>query len=92
MKSAGISGSKQKEIIKSIKRDGFCIEKLGGYESAMVTAGGVSLSEINLKTMESKRYPGLFFIGEVLDIDGDTGGYNLQFAFSSGHLAAQQIV
>lgn len=54
----------------------------------MVTAGGVALSEIDLKTMRSKKYPNLFFAGEVLDVDGDTGGYNLQFDFSSGFLAA----
>jgi predicted flavoprotein YhiN len=75
--------------IRLIVRDEFRIQKLGGYEAAMVTAGGVSLSEINLKSMESTRYPNLFFAGEVLDVDGDTGGYNLQFAFSSGHLVSQ---
>ncbi|MDP4186406.1 MAG: NAD(P)/FAD-dependent oxidoreductase, partial [Bacteroidota bacterium] len=48
-------------------------------------------SEVNLKTMESRIVPGLFFAGEVLDIDGDTGGYNLQFAFSSGALAGQNM-
>lgn len=58
-----------------------------GYERAVVTAGGVSLKEINPKTMESLVHPGLFFAGEVLDLDGDTGGYNLQVAFSTGALA-----
>jgi hypothetical protein len=57
----------------------------------MVTRGGVSLEDVNAKTMESKIVPGLFFAGEVLDIDGDTGGYNLQAAFSTGYLAAQGI-
>ena len=57
----------------------------------MATAGGVSLSEVNKKTCESKIHPGLFFAGEVLDIDGDTGGYNLQAAFSTAYLAAQRI-
>lgn len=61
-------------------------EKLG-YHQAMVTSGGVSLSEVNPKTMESKKVSGLFFAGEVLDIDGDTGGYNIQAAFSTGALA-----
>ena len=51
----------------------------------------MSLDEVSLKTMESKRYPGLYFIGEVLDIDGDTGGYNLQFAFSSAMAALDNI-
>ena len=57
----------------------------------MVTRGGVALESVNPKTMESTIVPGLFFAGEVLDIDGDTGGYNLQAAFSTGYLAAQGI-
>lgn len=65
----------------------FLIISCKGYERAVVTAGGVSLKEINPKTMESLVHPGLFFAGEVLDLDGDTGGYNLQVAFSTGALA-----
>ena len=63
----------------------------GGYAVAMVTRGGVALDGVNMKTMESKIVPNLFFAGEVLDIDGDTGGYNLQAAFSTGYLAAEGI-
>ncbi len=69
----------------------FTVEKVGGFNTAMVTAGGVSLDEVNPKTMESKLVPGLYFAGEVLDIDGDTGGYNLQAAFSTGFLVAKAI-
>ena len=58
-----------------------------GYERCVVTAGGVSLEEITPKTLESKLIPGLYFAGEVLDLDADTGGYNLQTAFSTGYLA-----
>ena len=58
-----------------------------GFERAVVTAGGVSLKEIVPKTMASRLRPGLYFCGEVLDLDGDTGGYNLQIAFSTGSLA-----
>jgi hypothetical protein len=68
------------------------VDRLGGINEAMVTRGGVSLAEIDPKTMESKLVPGLFFVGEVLDIDGDTGGYNLQAAFSTAALAARRIV
>jgi hypothetical protein len=57
----------------------------------MVTRGGVALDGVNAKTMESKLVPGLYFAGEVLDIDGDTGGYNIQAAFSTGYLAAHDI-
>jgi hypothetical protein len=58
-----------------------------GFGRAMVTRGGVSLREVNPRTLESKKVPGLFFAGEILDLDGPSGGYNLQWAFSSGHLA-----
>jgi predicted Rossmann fold flavoprotein len=56
---------------------------------AKVTAGGVALREVNAQTLESRLVPGLYFAGEVLDVDGDSGGYNLQWAWSSGHVAAQ---
>ena len=58
-----------------------------GYERCVVTAGGVSLDEVTPKSLESKLVPGLYFAGEVLDLDADTGGYNLQTAFSTGYLA-----
>jgi hypothetical protein len=67
------------------------VSALGDLSIAMVTRGGVALEEVNTKTMESKLIPGLFFAGEVLDIDGDTGGFNLQAAFSTGFLVAQSI-
>jgi len=67
------------------------IAALGGINEAMVTRGGVSLKEINPKTMESKLCRGLYFAGEVMDIDGDTGGYNLQAAFSTGYAAGAAI-
>ena len=65
----------------------FRIDDYKGFERAVVTAGGVSLKEIVPKTMASRLRPGLYFCGEVLDLDGDTGGYNLQIAFSTGALA-----
>lgn len=65
----------------------FDIAGFVGYERAVVTAGGVCLDEILSKTMESRIVPGLYFCGEVLDIDADTGGYNLQLAFCTGALA-----
>ncbi len=65
--------------------------ELCSFNTAMVTRGGVDLLEVNPKTMESKLVSGLYLVGEVLDIDGDTGGYNLQAAFSTGMLAARSI-
>jgi predicted Rossmann fold flavoprotein len=58
-----------------------------GFDQCQVTAGGVDLKEVNPETMESLLVPGLFFAGEVLDVTGPCGGYNLQFAFSSGAIA-----
>jgi predicted flavoprotein YhiN len=58
-----------------------------GYERCVITAGGISLDELSPKTLESKTVPGLYFAGEILDLDADTGGYNLQSAFSTGYLA-----
>lgn len=72
---------------KRLKSWTFRIDDYKGYDRAVVTAGGVSLKEIVPKTMGSRLRPGLFFCGEVLDLDGDTGGYNLQIAFSTGALA-----
>ncbi len=69
----------------------FRVERLGGFGEAMATRGGVALGGINPKTMASRTVPNLYCIGEVLDIDGDTGGYNLQAAFSTAALAARQI-
>jgi len=61
--------------------------KTTGYNEAVITKGGVTVKEINPSTMQSKKHPGLFFAGEVLDVDALTGGYNLQIAFSTGYLA-----
>lgn len=61
------------------------------FEQAIITAGGVSLDEVDPNTLQSKKVRGLYFAGEVLDIDGDTGGYNLQVAFSTGNLAGKLL-
>ena len=76
-----------KTLVKDLKNWKFEIDGYVGYERCVVTAGGVSLDELTPKTLESKVTPGLYFAGEVLDLDADTGGYNLQTAFSTGYLA-----
>lgn len=76
-------------IVKALKDWEMDIDGYVGYERCVVTAGGVSTDEVSPKTMESKKCPGLYLCGEVLDIDSDTGGYNLQTAFSTGMLAGQ---
>ena len=63
-----------------------------GFREAVVTAGGVNVRELNPKTMASKKVAGLYFAGEVLDVDASTGGYNLQIAFSTGYLAGMGLV
>jgi predicted Rossmann fold flavoprotein len=90
-KLANITRQKRARLIEFFCRYPFVIEKVGGFDVAMVTRGGVSLKEVSSKTMESGLIPGLYFAGEVLDIDGDTGGYNIQAAFSTGYLAARAI-
>jgi hypothetical protein len=62
-----------------------------GFNLAMCTRGGVETAEVDPKTMQSRLVKGLYLVGEVLDVDGDTGGYNLQAAFSTGMLAARSI-
>ena len=89
-KASQTTGSAMKSIVRLLTDDRHCIKAIGDFNVAMVTAGGISLSEADLKTMEAKKHPNLYFAGEALAVDGDTGGYNLQFAFSSGYLAAQQ--
>ena len=61
------------------------------FKEEFVTAGGVSLSEIDPHTLQSKKCPGLYFAGELMDVDGITGGYNFQHAWSSGWIAARAI-
>jgi hypothetical protein len=62
-----------------------------GYRTAEITLGGVDTAQLSSKTMESKTQPGLFFIGEVIDVKGQLGGFNLQWAWSSGHAAGQYV-
>ena len=76
-----------KSLAKALKNWKMEIEGYVGYERCVVTAGGVSQDEVTPKTLESRLVSGLYFAGEVLDLDGDTGGYNLQIAFSTGYLA-----
>ncbi len=78
-----------KRLAKSLKSWKIDIAGYVGYERCVVTAGGVNLNEVNPKTLASKQRDNLYFAGEVLDLDADTGGYNLHIAFSTGCLAGQ---
>lgn len=89
-KPAGsLSLDERKRIAKLLKGWMFEVTGTNNWPSAQVTAGGVDVSEVNSKTMESKLIPGLYFSGEILDIDGDCGGFNLQWAWSSGYIAGE---
>ncbi len=77
------------QIADALKRWDFEIAGFVGYERAVVTSGGVRTDELTAKTLESRIVPGLYFCGELVDIDADTGGYNLHCAFSTGLLAGQ---
>ena len=74
-------------LAKKIKNFALPVTGVSGFESAQVTAGGVRTAEFRADTLESRLAPGVFACGEVLDIDGDCGGYNLQWAWSSGYVA-----
>lgn len=82
-----ISREQRKHLVHLLKNLSFTVKRYRPIEEAIVTSGGVKVSEINSSTMESKLVEGLFFAGEVIDVDAYTGGFNLQIAFSTGYLA-----
>ncbi|MBN2534498.1 MAG: NAD(P)/FAD-dependent oxidoreductase [Spirochaetales bacterium] len=88
---ATLNKQMRKQVMSAFTAFPLIISRTGGFKTAMVTAGGIPVAEINRNTMESRKVPGLFFAGEIIDIDGDTGGYNLQAAFSTGALAGHHI-
>ncbi|WP_461207341.1 BaiN/RdsA family NAD(P)/FAD-dependent oxidoreductase [Clostridium sp. DL1XJH146] len=81
----------KKNLLKLIKEWKFKITATNGFNNAQVTVGGVNASEVNSYTLESKITPGLYLAGEILDIDGDCGGYNLHWAWASGMQSAKSI-
>ncbi len=90
-RAAELSRQERRRLVQAVKRLSIRTTGTLGFEKAEVTAGGVSLREIDSRTMESKRVPGLFVAGELLDLDGPIGGYNLQAAFSTGYLAGGSV-
>ena len=97
---SGIEPEKKVNEISRVEREAFVnlikgfeltITSLRGWNEAIITRGGVSVKEINPSTMESKNHPGIYFIGEVLDLDAKTGGFNLQIAWSTAYLAGISV-
>lgn len=86
-----INDSLRDTIIQVLHSTRFEVEGLNGYGESQVTCGGISTEEVNSETMESKIVKGLYLVGEVLDVDGDCGGYNIQWAFSSAALCAKVL-
>lgn len=78
-------------LCDTIKSFEVTVKRKKGFDFSQVTSGGVNTSEINRDTMESLICPNLYFAGEIIDVDGRCGGYNLQFAWSSGYIAGESI-
>jgi predicted Rossmann fold flavoprotein len=88
-KTNSITREERRKLTALLKNVRMTVDGLLGFKEAIVTSGGISLREIESKTMKSKLMDNLFFAGEVLDVDGPTGGYNLQVCWSTGYLAGQ---
>jgi len=88
---AELSKADRVRMAQAVKHLAIPITGTLGFKKAEVTAGGVSLAEVDSRTMQSKLAPGLFLVGELLDLDGPIGGYNFQAAFSTGYLAAESV-
>lgn len=86
-----ISREDRKKLVRVIKNYELHVESLRGFDEAIITKGGVKVKEINPQTMEAKQISGLYFIGEVIDVDALTGGYNLQIAWSTAAACAENI-
>ena len=90
-KAAAFAKPDRLKLVAAVKHARLPLRGTLGFEKAEVTAGGVSLDEVDSRTMQSKRQPGLYFAGEVLDLDGWIGGYNFQSAWSTGWLAGREL-
>jgi predicted Rossmann fold flavoprotein len=86
-----LNKEKRNSVVDYLIEHEYYVEEIFGYDQAMVTAGGVDLKEIDVKTMMSKKIEGVFFAGEVLDVDGNTGGYNIQFALTTGKIVSESF-
>ena len=86
-----ITREERGRLVNTLKAFPINLHSLRGFEEAIITSGGVQLSEINPKTMESKKVKGLYFCGEVLDVDAFTGGFNMQIAFATGYAAGKNL-
>ena len=86
-----VTAKERERLVEITRAFRVTLTGLRGFREAIITQGGVSVKEVNPSTMESKKAPGLFWAGEVLDLDGVTGGFNLQIAWSTGMLAGRSV-
>jgi len=91
LRVAELNKQNRRKVVAAVKSLVIAVTGTRGYKKAEVTAGGVSLREVDSQTMQSKLQPGLFIAGEILDLDGPIGGYNFQAAFSTGYAAGQSV-
>ncbi len=89
---AELSNKTLTQLIQELTRGSYSVNGKGSFKEEFVTCGGINLKEVDFKTMESRICPGLYLAGEILDIDGVTGGFNFQSAWTTGWLAGQAIV
>jgi len=87
-----LSKDRRQKLLMLCLRNPLAITGTLGYSKAEITAGGIDWSKVNGKTLESKIQPGVFFVGEILDVDGRIGGFNFQWAWASGHVAGREII
>lgn len=91
-KIAELAKNERRRIVHALKEMPLTVTSLVGFEKALITSGGVSLKDIDPKTMRSKHIENMFFAGEIIDLDGSTGGYNLQVCWSTGYLAGKNCL
>ena len=92
MPDSGFTKKERRTLLDLLKAFPLTVDGFSDINEAIITSGGVSVKEINQKTMESKLVKGLYFVGEVLDCDAYTGGFNLQIAFSTAYAAASALI
>lgn len=91
MRWAELGSKGRNRLVSTLTNDRYTTEGKNKFKEEFVTCGGVALSNISAKTLESKNHEGLYFAGEVLDVDAVTGGFNLQAAWTMGYVAAKSI-
>ena len=87
-----VTKDERKLLVRALKEFNLEVKELKGFDRAMITAGGVDVKEVDPKTMRSRLYDNLFLAGEILDLDGPSGGYNLQICWSTGYAAGDSVV